>query len=105
MEQVNEDGTIVQGGDSDGDGLPISMKRNFSRCFHPGCRADGLPDGWEVLVGLTSYARIFVSGDQLTSVSGLTSTASDIRFIASTITDNTVFRIPPRSADFRSRFW
>ena len=35
---------------------------------------------------------IFVSLDQLTSVSGLTSTASDIRFAASTINGtNTVF--------------
>ena len=44
-------------------------------------------------MGLLPYARdLRFSGDKLTSISGLTSTASDIRFIASTIVGtNTVF--------------
>ena len=94
VEQVNEDGTIVQEGDSDGDGLTDFYEEKLSLdAFTQDVDLDGLPDGWEVLVGLTSYARdLRFSGDQLTSVRYLTSTASDVRFIASTITGtNTVF--------------
>ena len=77
----------------DGDGLDFYEEKLSLDAFTQDVDLDGLPDGWEVLVGLTSYARdLRFSGDQLTSVSGLTSTASDIRFIASTITGtNTVF--------------
>ena len=76
--------------------LLISTKKELSLdAYTQDVDLDGLPDGWEVLVGLTAYARdLRFSGNKLTSISGLTSAASDIRFSnsASTIVaTNTVF--------------
>ena len=82
VEQVNEDGTIVQELDSDGDGLTDFYEKQLSLdAFTQDVDLDGLPDGWEVLVGLTTYARdLRFSGNKLTSISGLTANSSDIRF-------------------------